>query len=230
MTWNPVTGCSKVSAGCKHCYAETMARRLQRMGIAKYSNGFDVTLHSDALRIPYTWRKPRTVFVNSMSDLFHEDVPLGFIQQVFAVMRDCSLHRFQILTKRSTRLLALDDALEWAPNIWMGVSVESADHLERIDHLRGTNAELKFLSLEPLLGPLPNIDLTSIGWVIVGGESGPKSRPMDRHWVLDVKRACRRYGVPFFFKQWGGTNKKLAGRELQGRTFSEMPGSIAATA
>jgi protein gp37 len=224
-TWNPVTGCSKVSPGCRHCYAERMAIRLQAMGQPNYRDGFAVTLQPRMLELPLGWKRPQTVFVNSMSDLFHEDVPLGFIQQVFSVMRRASWHRFQILTKRSARLAELDLELAWAPNVWMGVSIESERFASRIDDLRATRAAVKFLSLEPLLGPLPGLELGGIDWVIVGGESGPGARRMNPVWVTDLRDQCRAARVPFFFKQWGGTRKKQAGRMLDGRTWDEMPAS-----
>lgn len=223
MTWNPVTGCNKISAGCKYCYAEVMAKRLQAMGIPKYKDGFRLALHEDALGIPYTWKRQKVVFVNSMSDLFHKDVPLDFIQKVFHVMNDNPQHTFQVLTKRADRLLELHRELRWTHNIWMGVSVENSKVIDRIDFLRRTNARIKFLSCEPLIGPLPNINLDNIDWVIVGGESGPKARPMKAEWALDIMDQCQSATVPFFFKQWGGVNKKKAGRLLNGRTFDEMP-------
>lgn len=222
-TWNPLTGCTKISPGCKFCYAERMAKRLHGMKQPRYENGFNLTIHEDVLQLPLLWRKPRRIFVNSMSDLFHEDVPLSFIQRAFDIMREAPWHQFQILTKRSERLRGLSDKLEWPNNVWMGVSVERKDYAFRIDDLRSTGAFVKFLSLEPLLGPLPNLDLRSIDWVIVGGESGPKARPMKKEWVLDIKRQCRGSDVAFFFKQWGGFNKKKAGRMLQGRTWDEFP-------
>ena len=222
-TWNPVTGCDKVSPGCKFCYAERMAERLQAMGQANYRKGFALTLQPHMVELPLRWRKPQTIFVNSMSDLFHKDVPIEFIQRVFDVMRRADWHRFQVLTKRSDRLAELDSVLMWAPNIWMGVSVESQEYIHRIDDLRGTGALVRFLSLEPLLGPLHGLNLEGIHWVIVGGESGPKARPMDPAWVVDLRRQCRRVKVPFFFKQWGGKNKKKVGRTLNGRTWDEMP-------
>ena len=222
-TWNPVTGCTKISAGCANCYAERMARRLQAMGQANYRNGFEVTMHERALELPLAWRKPQMVFVNSMSDLFHEDVPLDFILRVFEVMRQAHWHRFQILTKRSDRLLKLDTDLPWAPNIWMGVTVENQDCISRIDDLRDCGAAVKFLSLEPLLAPLPELDLTGIDWVIAGGESGPGARPMSPEWVTDIRNQCVASGTPFFFKQWGGVNKKAAGREIEGQTWSQVP-------
>jgi protein gp37 len=222
-TWNPVTGCTKISAGCKHCYAERMAERLRVMGQANYANGFDVTLQPHMLEHPLRWKKPQTIFVNSMSDLFHKDVPVSYVKQVFEVMRRAHWHCFQVLTKRSERLAELDSKLAWAPNIWMGVTVEADCYTPRIDDLRNTHAHVKFLSLEPLLGPLPGLNLAGIDWVIVGGESGPRSRPIAEDWVTDIRDQCRRAGVPFFFKQWGGTNKKKAGRLLDGRTWDELP-------
>jgi protein gp37 len=222
-TWNPVTGCDKVSPGCKHCYAERLAERLQAMGNRAYANGFALALHERTLRLPLSWRRPQRVFVNSMSDLFHRDVPAAFIRQVFDVMARAHWHQYQVLTKRADRLEELDPILSWAEHIWMGVSVESEDYTHRIDHLRRTGSRVKFLSLEPLLGPLPRLDLRRIDWVIVGGESGPGARPMDRRWVVDIREQCRRAGVPFFFKQWGGVNKKKTGRQLDGRTWDEMP-------
>ncbi len=222
-TWNPLTGCSKISPGCQHCYAERMARRLQAMGHPHYTNGFRLTLHEHALELPLRWRKPQTIFVNSMSDLFHKDVPLEFIQRVFDVMRRAHWHRFQVLTKRAERLAELSASVTWPGNIWMGVSVENQRYISRIDCLRKTGAAIKFLSLEPLLGPLPGLDLQGIDWVIVGGESGPGARPVQESWVLTIRDQCRRAGVPFFFKQWGGVNKKKAGRELRGRIWNEMP-------
>jgi len=222
-TWNPVTGCTKVSPGCKHCYAERMALRLQAMGQRNYRNGFQLTLQPDMLELPLSWKRPQKIFVNSMSDLFHADVPVEYIQAVFEVMRRAGWHRFQVLTKRAERLAELDPELEWAPNIWMGVSVESAAYCSRIDELRTTRAMVKFLSLEPLLGPLERLELRGIDWVIVGGESGPGARPMDPRWVVDLRDQCRAARVPFFFKQWGGRNKKKAGRILEGRLWDEMP-------
>jgi len=222
-TWNPLTGCTKVSPGCKNCYAERLALRLQSMGQPNYANGFTLTTHEHALRLPLQWKKPQTIFVNSMSDIFHEKVPIEFIQQVFEVMRRADWHRFQILTKRSDRLLTLSPQLPWAPHIWMGVSVESDDYAFRIDHLRKTQARIKFLSLEPLLGPLQRLNLKGINWVIVGGESGPGARPMAQSWVIDIRNQCRKARVPFFFKQWGGFHKKKSGRKLEGRTWDEMP-------
>ena len=222
-TWNPVTGCTKISPGCKHCYAKRMAERLQAMGQRNYANGFALTLQPHALELPLGWKKPQTIFVNSMSDLFHQDVPLPYIRRVFAVMARAHWHRFQVLTKRAGRLARLAPGLDWAPNIWMGVSVENEKYRGRIDQLRGIGARVRFLSLEPLLGPLPGLDLRGIDWVIVGGESGPRARPMSPEWVADLRDQCLRAGVPFFFKQWGGANKKKAGRLLEGRTWDQMP-------
>ena len=222
-TWNPVTGCTKVSPGCKHCYAERMAHRLQAIGQKNYARGFELALQPHMLELPLRWKRPQVVFVNSMSDLFHRDVPLEYIQRVFDVMRRAHWHTFQVLTKRAERLAELDAELEWPENVWMGVSVESDAYRNRIDALRTTRARVRFLSLEPLLGPLEQLDLEGIDWVIVGGESGPGARPMRPDWVLDLRDQCRRVGVPFFFKQWGGPNKKRTGRELQGRTWDELP-------
>lgn len=223
MTWNPVTGCTKISAGCKYCYAEVMSKRLQAMGIEKYKDAFKVTLHEAALSIPATWKKQKIVFVNSMSDLFHKDVPLEFIQKVFKVMNDNPQHVFQVLTKRAHRLLQVQDSLKWTHNIWMGVSVEDNRVVNRIDFLRQTSARTKFLSCEPLIGALPDMNLQGIDWVIVGGESGPKARHMNPDWVLDIMDQCKKADVAFFFKQWGGVNKKKTGRLINGRTYDEMP-------
>ncbi len=222
-TWNPVTGCSKVSPGCKNCYAERMAKRLQAMGQPNYVKGFDLAIHERVLELPLKWKSPQVIFVNSMSDLFHEKVPLDFIEKVFDTMNRAKWHRFQILTKRSTRLLELSRYLPWAEHIWMGVSVETDKCVRRIDNLRKTGAHVKFLSLEPLLGPLPKLDLVGINWVIVGGESGPGARLMLKKWVIGIRDQCLKSGVPFFFKQWGGVNKKRAGRLLEGRMWNEMP-------
>lgn len=224
-TWNPVTGCDKVSPGCKHCYAELMAERLQAMGQANYRHGFELTLQPHMLERPLSWRKPQTIFVNSMSDLFHDDVPADYIQRVFDVMCRADWHHYQVLTKRAERLEDLAVRLPWRPHIWMGVSVERTDYAFRIEHLRRTAACVKFLSIEPLLGPLPHLDLGGIDWVIVGGESGPGARPMDPLWVTDLRDQALSAGVPFFFKQWGGVNKKKTGRVLEGRTWDEMPGT-----
>lgn len=222
-TWNPVTGCNKVSPGCKHCYAERMALRLQAMGQPNYSNGFKVSTHEHALELPLSWKKPSTIFVNSMSDLFHEDVPLEFIKKVFDVMNRASWHQFQVLTKRSHRLRKFASNLTWSKNIWMGVSVENEDYIHRIDDLRLTPANIRFISFEPLIGPIGKVNLANINWAIVGGESGPKARPMDKEWVHEIQQHCRKHQVPFFFKQWGGTNKKKTGRLLDGQTWDEMP-------
>ncbi len=223
MTWNPTTGCTKISQGCKHCYAEIMSRRLKAMGVEKYKNNFQLTLHPETLVVPYSWKKPKIVFVNSMSDLFHEKVPLNYVKKVFKVMNENPQHIFQILTKRGHILNEFHKALEWTDNIWMGVSIENEKVLERVQFLRNTNAKIKFLSCEPLLAPLPNLDLSGIDWVIVGGESGRKPRPMEKEWVIEIKEKCERNSVAFFFKQWGGTNKKKSGRILNGKTNDEMP-------
>lgn len=223
VTWNPLTGCDKISPGCKNCYAERMAKRLKAMGQPNYTNGFRLTMHEHMLERPLQWKKSRMVFVNSMSDLFHRDVPPEFIHKVFDVMRRASWHTFQVLTKRSRRLLELDQLIDWPINVWMGVSVENCDLFFRIDHLRETNAHIKFLSLEPLLGPMPGLDLRGIDWVIVGGESGPGARPMQEEWVTNIRDQCQSAGVPFFFKQWGGVHRKRNGRILQGRTWNEIP-------
>jgi len=222
-TWNPVSGCTKISDGCANCYAERMTLRLAAMGQKRYRNGFEVTLHPEALDEPYRWKKPRVVFVNSMSDLFHKKIPLSYIQDVFSVMNKNQRHTFQILTKRSETLRELAPLLKWSDNIWMGVTIENDDYVDRADDLRMVNAAIRFLSLEPLIGPVPSLDLRSINWVIVGGESGPGARPMKKEWVLDIKAKCQESGVPFFFKQWGGVNKKKAGRLLLGKTWDEYP-------
>jgi protein gp37 len=230
-TWNPVTGCTKISAGCANCYAERMTRRLKAMGQPNYRDGFAVRTHEHMLELPLTWKQPREVFVNSMSDLFHEDVPFGFIERVFDVMREAHQHTYQVLTKRSARLRELAPHLDWPANLWMGVSVENARAMRRIDDLRAANGPVvRFLSCEPLLEALPNFDLSDIDWVIVGGESGPSARPMDEEWVLSVRDACRDAVVPFFFKQWGGVRKKKAGRMLEGRSWSELPAIVATRA
>lgn len=223
-TWNPVTGCTKISPGCKNCYAERMAIRLQAMGQERYRNGFEVTEQPDILDLPFRWKQPRLIFVNSMSDLFHENISLAYIQRVFDTMRNASQHVFQVLTKRADRLVELNsDLCPWPSNVWIGVSVERDDYTWRIDRLREISAQTRFLSLEPLLGPLENLDLESIHWVVVGGESGPNSRIMKKEWVTSIQRQCTKHHVPFFFKQWGGTNKKRAGRILDGHTYDEMP-------
>ncbi len=224
MTWNPTTGCTKISAGCKFCYAEIMTRRLKAMGQEKYKAGFKVVkTHLDTLDIPYTWKTPKVVFVNSMSDLFHKDVPLDFIEKVFEVMNKNPQHVFQVLTKRADRLFEVHKELKWTHNIWMGVSVEDKRVVSRIDFLRKTRAKVKFLSLEPLIGELSNLNLKKIDWVIVGGESGHNPRPINPDWVIDIQDQCEKASVAFFFKQWGGKNKKASGRLLNGRTYDEMP-------
>jgi protein gp37 len=222
-TWNPVTGCSKISMGCQHCYAETMARRLHAMGQPNYANGFEVTLHPEMLAKPLEWKKSQTIFVNSMSDLFHEEVPEAFIQKVFETMKQAHWHRFQVLTKRAERLAELAPSLPWPDNVWVGVTVEHSRFQSRIDHLRQVPAAIRFISMEPLLGPLEQLDLSGIHWVIVGGESGPGARPMHPAWVDSIQRQCNAAQVPFFFKQWGGVHKKKAGRSLHGQEWNGMP-------
>lgn len=222
-TWNPVTGCSKVSSGCKNCYAERMAKRLVAMKNPRYKNGFNVTTHDDLVDLPRKWLKPRKIFVNSMSDLFHENIPLEFIQKVFRTMNETPRHTYQILTKRSKRLFDLAPYLNWTPNIWMGTSIENEEVTFRVDDLRRTPAHIKFLSCEPLLGPLNSLNLNEIDWVIVGGESGPGARPMDKEWVVSIKNQCIENNVAFFFKQWGGVQKHRHGRVLNGRTYDEYP-------
>lgn len=222
-TWNPVTGCTKASEGCLNCYAEVMSRRLKAMGQPNYANGFSVTLHPHMLEVPRRWKKPQTVFVNSMSDLFHEGVPAAFISRVIDTIVATPHHTYQVLTKRAERLAALGGELDWPDNLWVGVTVENARHIDRIEHLRRVPAAVRFLSLEPLLGPIPRLPLEDIDWVIVGGESGPKARPLDAAWVRDLRDQCVRASVPFFFKQWGGVRKKAAGRMLDGRTWNELP-------
>lgn len=223
MTWNPVTGCTKISQGCKHCYAERMAKRLRAMGVNRYRDGFAVRLHPAALEEPDRWTGSRRVFVNSMSDLFHKDVPLEFITRAFRSIARNPQHEFQILTKRAGRVAQLASSLDWPPNLWLGTSVEHERTTSRIDQLRRVPAAVRFLSLEPLLGPLDDLDLAGIHWVIVGGESGPGARPMDPAWVESILAQCRQASVPFFFKQWGGVRKKKAGRSLNGRTYDEFP-------
>lgn len=222
-TWNPVTGCTKISAGCTHCYAERMALRLKRMGQPRYAEGFRVTLQDDLVDIPLSWRKPRTIFVNSMSDLFHHEVPDDFLARVFATMCRASWHTFQVLTKRADRLRGVAPSLPWPTNVWQGVSVEGPRVIERIDALRDVPAAVRFLSIEPLIAPLPRLNLEGIDWVIVGGESGPGARPMDASWVHGIRRDCEEQRVAFFFKQWGGVQKARTGRELDGRTWDAMP-------
>ncbi|MDI3328846.1 MAG: phage Gp37/Gp68 family protein [Alicyclobacillaceae bacterium] len=222
-TWNPVTGCTKISEGCRHCYAATMAKRLHAMNNPRYKNGFKVTMHHDLVDLPLKWKKPRRIFVNSMSDLFHKDVPFEFIQKIFRTMQLAHWHTFQILTKRSDRLLELSSELPWPNNVWQGVSVENEKVIYRIDHLRQVPAKIRFLSLEPLIGPLDNLDLRGIHWVIVGGESGPGARPMKKEWVESIRDQCIKQQVAFFFKQWGGVQKHRTGRILDGRTWDEYP-------
>jgi len=222
-TWNPVTGCDKVSPGCKFCYAERMARRLKAMGSPNYKNGFELATHPEVLDLPLRWKKPQTIFVNSMSDLFHRDVPLAFIQRAFDVMRRADWHRFQILTKRADRLTEVAPHLPWPRNVWMGVSVETPEYVHRIHDLRTVPAAVRFLSVEPLLAAIPRLPLTGIDWVIVGGESGPGCRPMDAEWVRQIRDRCLAQNVPFFFKQWGGVHKKRFGRTLDGRTWDQLP-------
>lgn len=222
-TWNPVTGCSKISAGCKNCYAERLAMRLKAMGNARYRNGFAVTLHEDVLELPKRWKQPRMIFVNSMSDLFHKEVPLSFIQSIFKTMQECPQHTFQILTKRSERLKSLADRLDWPSNVWMGVTVEDGTVIHRIADLQQVPAAIRFLSCEPLIGDIGEMPLDGIDWVIVGGESGPYARPVKVEWIRSIFRQCRKEKIPFFFKQWGGPRKDLTGRELNGRVYDEMP-------
>jgi len=222
-TWNPVTGCSKVSPGCLNCYAERMARRLQAMGNPNYRDGFEVRVHDHMLTVPPTWAKARMVFVNSMGDLFHEDVPTDFIRRVFDVMVRTPRHTYQLLTKRADRLAEIAPNLTWPENVWMGVTVEDNEHLNRVDRLTHVPSAVRFLSVEPLLGQLRDLNLEGVDWVIVGGESGPGARPMQKRWVLDIRDTCMEQGVAFFFKQWGGTRKKTSGRELESRTWSQMP-------
>jgi protein gp37 len=231
-TWNPTTGCDRVSSGCEHCYALTLSKRLKAMGAAKYQNdgdprtsgpGFAITTHPAALDVPYRWRAGRMVFVNSMSDLFHARVPKAFIREVFAVMADTPQHTYQILTKRARRLRRIAPSLDWPANVWMGVSVETAAQLDRLDDLRATPARVRFLSAEPLLAPLPGLRLDGIDWVITGGESGPAARPCDPEWVRQIRDTCLVNGVAFFHKQWGGRTPKAGGRDLDGRTWDSMP-------
>lgn len=226
-TWNPVTGCTRISPGCVHCYAERLAKRLHAMGNPRYTNGFKVTLHEDLVELPLSWRTPKMIFVNSMSDLFHVDVPLEFIQRCFRTMAKADWHVFQILTKRADRVAELAPKLEWPENVWMGVSVENERYLPRIDYLRQVPAFVRFLSLEPLIGPLPGLNLDEIHWVIAGGESGPGARPVKAEWIRAIRDRCQSDNVPFFFKQWGGVWKKRTGRELDGRTWDQLPASWA---
>jgi len=222
-TWNPTSGCTKISSGCKNCYAERMSKRLQAMGVEKYKDGFKLRMHPDVLNEPYSWRNPRTVFVNSMSDLFHEDMPFEYIEKVFKVMNDNPIHTFQVLTKRAEILFQYSDRLNWTKNIWMGVTVENQDNISRVDFLGKVKANVRFLSIEPLLSRIEKLNLGNIDWVIVGGESGPGARRMDESWVLEIKEQCVNQSTPFFFKQWGGINKKKSGRLLEGQIWDEMP-------
>lgn len=222
-TWNPITGCSKISDGCKNCYAEKMATRLKNMGLKKYSNAFSLTLHHENIEDPLSMKKPQTIFVCSMSDIFHKDVPDEFILKLFKVMNDAHWHTFQVLTKRAERISSLSQQITWTKNIWLGTTVENAKVIDRIDYLRNSGAYIKFLSIEPLLGPIPNMNLHGIDWVIVGGESGTNARPMNKEWVVDIKEQCKLSKTAFFFKQWGGKNKKKAGRLLDGKYYDEMP-------
>ena len=222
-TWNPVTGCDKISSGCKNCYAERMAKRLQRIGVERYKNAFELTLHPEVLEVPLSWKTPKVIFVNSMSDLFHEKIPLSFIQDTFKVMKRAHWHTFQILTKRSERLKLLAPMIDWPDNVWMGLSVESETFINRIDDLRTVPSAVRFLSIEPLISRISKMNLKNIDWVIVGGESGPKARRLEPEWVIQIKEICERQQVPFFFKQWGGTRKHRTGRKLLGRTWDDMP-------
>jgi protein gp37 len=224
-TWNPVTGCHKVSAGCANCYAERFAERWRGISGHPYEQGFDLKTWPERVNLPLTWKEPKTIFVNSMSDLFHQDIPLKFVKQIFEVMNKAHWHQFQVLTKRADHLEKLSSQLKWTDNIWMGVSVESDKFTYRIDSLRKTKAKVKFLSLEPLLGPLPKLKLRGIHWAIVGGESGPGARPIEKDWIVDIRKQCKKAKVPFFFKQWGGVWKKKNGRLLEGRTWDQMPES-----
>jgi len=222
-TWNPITGCTKHSDGCNNCYAETMAKRLKNMGLKKYENAFSLTLHPENIEDPLKMKKPQTIFVCSMSDIFHKDVPDRFILQLFDVMNKAHWHTFQVLTKRAERISKLNDKINWTKNIWLGTTVEDNAVTNRIEHIRNSGAYIKFLSIEPLLTAIPNLNLKNIDWVIVGGESGPRSRPIEKEWVVDIKNQCETQKVPFFFKQWGGRNKKKAGRLLEGKVYDGMP-------
>jgi protein gp37 len=226
-SWNPVTGCTKISSGCLNCYAERMAKRLQAMGIHRYTDGFEVRIHADQLAVPLKLKKPRVIFVNSMGDLFHEAVPDHFILKVFDIMNNCPRHIFQILTKRSDRLLRISDDLKWTENIWMGVTIEDQKSLHRINELLGSNAKVKFVSCEPLLEQISFLNIKDIDWIIVGGESGPGARPMKKEWATSIRDQCQKYGVAFFFKQWGGNNRKAAGRILEGVIWEQKPASFA---
>jgi protein gp37 len=223
VTWNPMTGCTPISDGCKNCYALKMANRLKAMGQKRYTNGFKVSLHPDLLEEPLKWRKPRMVFVNSMGDMFHEEIPLEYIQRVFRTMKEADRHIFQVLTKRSSRMLELAPYLPWPDNVWLGVTIESAKYSYRADNLRKTASKIKFLSIEPMIGPVDELSLTGIDWVIVGGESGPQARAIEQEWTLAVRDNCVSKNIPFFFKQWGGRNKKKSGRLLEGKVWNQFP-------
>ena len=222
-SWNPVTGCTKISAGCRYCYAERLAHRLQKMGQRRYINGFLVTLHPDLISIPLRWKKPKLIFVNSMSDLFHEKIPDNFIIKIFETMRLAHWHTFQILTKRAARLSRLSPILDWPDNVWMGVTVESEKEIFRLKELQKVPAAVRFVSMEPLLGSIPDSPYKNIDWVIVGGESGPKARPMGREWAIQIRNRCHQNNIPFFFKQWGGFRKKENGSLLEGKYYNEYP-------
>lgn len=222
-TWNPISGCDKISKGCDNCYAERMAHRLQAMGTKGYENGFAVTLHPESLLKPLKLKKPQMIFVNSMSDIFHDKVPDEFIFEIFDVMNKASHHIFQVLTKRPKRLEKLNDKLKWSDNIWMGVTIEANEYIDRADYLRKCDAKVKFLSIEPLISSVDKLDYNGLDWIIVGGESGFGARPMQKEWVIDVRDKCAKFDIPFFFKQWGGVNKKLAGRKLDGKIYDELP-------
>ena len=222
-TWNPITGCTKISSGCLNCYAERMAKRLKAMGQHNYRNGFSLAVHEECFELPLKWKKPRTIFVNSMSDLFHEKLPESVIKQLFDVMRKAFWHNFQVLTKRAERLAEISPKLKWPDNVWMGVTIENDQYLDRLNYLKQSGARIKFLSLEPLLGPINDIDLEGIDWVIVGGESGPQARPIEPAWVMKIRDLCLAQATPFFFKQWGGRNKKKNGRLLEGKIWDQQP-------
>ncbi len=226
-TWNPITGCSKISPGCKNCYAERMARRLHAMRQANYRNGFKLTVHPHTVSLPLSWKKPQMIFVNSMSDLFHAQTPKDFIMEIFGTMNKACWHMYQILTKRAEQLTKLDSMLPWSDNIWMGVTVESADYVYRIDHLRQSCSLNKFISFEPLLGSVGRLNLKGIDWVIAGGESGPGARPVQKEWITQIRDQCVEAGLPFFFKQWGGVRKKQNGKILDGRIWNQFPPRLA---
>lgn len=226
ITWNPATGCNKISPGCMNCYAETMSHRLQAMGVKRYENSFEVTLHEDIISLPHNWKSPKTVFVNSMSDLFHEKIPFVFIKKIFQTIVESPKHTFQILTKRSSRLAEIANNLPWPENLWIGVSIENSEYCYRAENLRKTPSSNLFISFEPLIGPIHNMNYDRIAWVIAGGESGPRARTIEQAWVIDIRNDCIRNTIPFFFKQWGGKNKKKTGRELEGRCWDQLPRSI----